>query len=91
MAITDGEAADCARVLGRQIYIEAAKTAGMNLDDLKQAVKDIDTAMDATDTGGSKIKVYVNQQFSEPFASTATQTEKGFALKVWADWTVGLI
>ena len=91
MAMTDAEATRAASVLSRGIYVLVDKRASMNLGDLKAAVLSIDTSMDAIDTGGAKIKVFINQSLPEPYASRATIEEKALALKVWADWQAGLI
>lgn len=96
MAMTDAEIREVAAALGQQIFVALAATAHSNLAELKQAVQNIDDAMNAscnqaaTQHGAKLVKTALRDE-AQTGASNLTNAEAAMALAYWALKEAGLL
>jgi hypothetical protein len=95
MSLTETQAREAARNLGKKMFANA--TATLDLDDLTAAVASIDTAMETVISSipgawsAKTIKQALLDNLPEPFQTTSTGPQKAFVLWIWAAKEAGVI
>lgn len=84
MPLSADQTADAARQYARKLFVEAGATANLNHDDIVAAVTALTTFIENN-------AMSINNQFPEPFKSTATVAQKRYVLALSAMKLAGLI
>ena len=94
MAQTTEQRRQAARHVAFKMFVEAGRTANLNLEDLRLAVGAIDDFMDSLPPTLNQVQTIKQNAIAalpEPFKSNSTAQQKAVALMAWAMKEAGII